>query len=1014
MGIPLRLLILEDRRSDEKLIVRELRDSGFDPEWTRVETEQEFRAQLSPDLDVILSDFSLPTFDALQALKLTREAGLETPFIVVSGSIGEHVAVDLMKQGATDYLLKDRLGRLGPAVQNALEQTRLREDKKKAEDARRSSEALFHKLVDNSLVGIQILQEGKYVFANSQIAEIFGYTPDELLALDSWEQVVAPDDLSMVKDQVTRRLSGEIPHHHYFFRGRRKDGTIVDIEIRSTRIEVQGQPAVLGMLVDITDLKRAELEMQRTADLLRAVAEWTPDAIFVKDRDGRYLLFNPAASRFVGRPVEQVLGKDDTALFDSASAETVMARDRHVMASGVTETDEEVLTAAGVTRVFLATKAPYHDERGNVMGVIGISRDITEKKRAEAERDHLLERLRLQIERLPLGCLLTDSEFKIVDWNPAAQRIFEYSKREVLGMGPPFEKFVPAGAWKADLTERIRSGDMSANSVSENLTKSGRVIICEWNNTPLFDADGQFIGMVSVAQDITERRDAEQRLRLRDRAIQAVTQGILITDPSLPDNPVIYVSPSFEQLTGYTTAEVVGRNCRFLQGAGTDPETVSRIRAAVRQGESCKVELLNYRKDGVPFWNELSISPVRDDEGRVTHFVGSQADVTARRKLEEQLRQVQKMEAVGRLAGGVAHDFNNLLTIINGYSELILDGLTKDDALTELVQQIQHAGERAAALTRQLLAFSRKQMLKPVVLDLNVLVHDMEKMVRRLISEDIQLVMDLHPDLSRIHADRGQVEQVLLNLILNARDAMPDGGSLSVETQNVILDATYAATHSDVLPGSHVALIVCDTGCGIDKAIQARIFEPFFTTKDADKGTGLGLSTVYGIVKQSNGHIDVYSEPGLGTTFKIYLPVYTDDVAHEAVEAQPAAIRNGTEHILLVEDEEGVRRLTAQILRSSGYRVIEAANGSDGLKLIAEGDHEIDLLITDVVMPVMGGRQLTESVREKLPGVKVLFVSGYTEDSIIRHGILSSEAEFLQKPFTAIALKTKVRELLDR
>lgn len=868
-------------------MLHELRHAGYDIDWTQVETEQDFVAQLDSPLDVILSDFSLPTFDALRALQLTRESGRDVPFIVVSGSIGEDDAVDLMKRGATDYLLKDRLGRLGGAVQNALDQTRLREEKRKAEEARRSSEALFHKLVDNSLVGIQILQDGKYAFANSRIAEIFGYTEQQLLQLDSWHRVVADDDLEMVKDQVRRRLSGETPHAHYVFRGRRQDGTIVELEIRSTRIEVHGRPAVLGMIVDITDLRRVEVEMQRTTDLLRAVAEWSPDAVFVKDHQGRYLLFNPAAARFVGRRVEDVLGQDDTALFDVESARTVMERDRHVMASGQTETEEEVLTAAGITRVFLATKAPYRDKRGNVIGVIGISRDISERKRAE------------------------------------------------------------------------------------------------------------------------------ETLRLRDRAIQAVTQGIVITDPAQANNPIIYVSPSFEELTGYSASEVVGQNCRFLQGAGTDPDAVAQIRQAVQQGEACKVELLNYRKDGTSFWNELSISPVRDEKGQVTHFVGSQADVTARRKLEEQLRQVQKMEAVGRLAGGVAHDFNNLLTIINGYSEVVLDSLEKNHPLADFVQQIQMAGERAASLTRQLLAFSRKQMLKPVVLDLNSLVRDMEKMSRRLISEDIQLVLELKPDLHRINADRGQMEQVVLNLILNARDAMPDGGSLVLETRNVELDANYVATHSEVIPGQHVSLSVCDTGCGMDKETQAHIFEPFFTTKEADKGTGLGLSTVYGIVKQSNGHIDVYSEPGLGTTFKIYFPAHlAEDIQHPP-EPVPVSIQRGTEGILLVEDEDGVRKLTAQILRSGGYRVVEAANGSDALKLIQQDQKQIHLVITDVVMPVMGGRQLMEQVRQFVPEVKVLFVSGYTEDAIVRHGILSSEADFLQKPFTAAALKSKVRELLD-
>lgn len=1015
MGTPLRVLILEDRPTDVQLILYELRLAGFEPDWSRVDAEEDFLIQLKSPIDIILSDFSMPSFDALRALRLLKERGLDIPFIVVSGSIGEDVAVDVMKQGATDYLLKDRLGRLGTAVQNALIQAQLREEKKAAEEARSSAESMFRKLVDNSLVGVQILQDGKYAFANSRIAEIFGYTVDELRSLNSWGEVVAESDREMVAGQVLRRLSGIDPYAHYVFKGLRKDHRIIEVEVRSNRIELHGRPAVLGMLIDITETKRAEAEIQRSTDLLRAIAEWTPDAVFVKDKDGRYLLFNPAAAKFVGRRVEEVIGRDDTELFDPEGARLVMDRDRAVMASGEIDTGEEVLTAAGVTRTFLATKAPYRDKQGNIIGVIGISRDITQRKQAEAERDYLLARMRLQFERMPLGGLLTDADFRIIDWNSAAERIFGYSKDEVLGMGPPFEKIVPQVWWPQEsaILQRIRCGDMAANSVNENVTKDGRVIICEWNNTPLLDAAGQFMGMFSIAQDITDRRDAERALQLRDRAIQAVTQGILISDPAQAGNPIIYVSPSFEKLTGYSPSEVIGRNCRFLQGPGTDPETVARVRRAIEEGQPCKVEILNYRKDGTSFWNELSISPVTDDQGRLTHFVGSQADVTSRRKLEEQLRQVQKMEAVGRLAGGVAHDFNNLLTIINGYSELMLDSLEAADPLVDYVEQIRRAGDRAADMTRQLLAFSRKQMQQPVVLDINTLIRDTEKMLNRLIGADIELVLDLKADLWKINADKGQMEQIIMNLILNARDAMPSGGSLVVTTNNIELDESYASMHSEAHVGKYVLLAVCDTGCGMDKETLARVFEPFFTTKEADKGTGLGLATVYGIVKQCNGHIDVYSEPGLGTTFKIYLPV---NGADESAAHQPQVVteaRRGSEVILLVEDEAGVRSLAAQILISNGYHVLEAGNGQEALDAIEQSTQEIQLIITDVVMPGMGGRQLVERIRNRLPDAKVLFMSGYTEDAIVRHGILSSEAEFLQKPFTAAALKTKVREILD-
>ncbi len=346
----------------------------------------------------------------------------------------------------------------------------------------------------------------------------------------------------------------------------------------------------------------------------------------------------------------------------------------------------------------------------------------------------------------------------------------------------------------------------------------------------------------------------------------------MITDPGQPDNPIVYASPGFERITGYGAEEVLGRNCRFLQGKDTDPVEVARLREAVRAGEPCTVELLNYRKDGTPFWNELSLSPVRDDGGRLTHFVGVQVDVTARRSLEEQFRQVQKMEAIGQLAGGVAHDFNNLLTIINGYSELLLQTLPAEDPSRALITEINKAGERSAGLTRQLLAFSRQQILAPRVLNLNEVVIDIEKMLRRLIGEDVQLDTVLDPRVWVVRADPGQVEQVLMNLAVNARDAMPGCGRLTIETRNIDLDETYARTHPDARAGPHVLLSVTDTGSGMSPEVQTRIFEPFFTTKGPGKGTGLGLPTVYGIIKQSGGHVAVTSVVGIGTTFKVYLP----------------------------------------------------------------------------------------------------------------------------------------------
>jgi two-component system cell cycle sensor histidine kinase/response regulator CckA len=398
----------------------------------------------------------------------------------------------------------------------------------------------------------------------------------------------------------------------------------------------------------------------------------------------------------------------------------------------------------------------------------------------------------------------------------------------------------------------------------------------------------------------------------------------------------------------------------------------------------------------------------------VIRIAGVAEDVTERRQLEMQLRQAQKMEAIGQLAGGVAHDFNNMLSVIFGHSELLALDLPPDEPRRESVTQICQAAERAAALTRQLLAFSRQQVLEPTVLDLNGLVTEAEKMLRRLIGEDMRLTTRLGPNLSRVRVDPGQMEQVIMNLAVNARDAMPQGGRLTIETREVELEPVYAQAHPGARSGRHVLLAVSDTGCGMSPEIQARVFEPFFTTKPVGQGTGLGLAVVHGIIKQSGGHITIDSAPGMGTTFNIYLPVVADEPWAKPAPSAPAKPVGGSETILLVEDEELMRAITARLLENLGYRVLEASGGKEALRLAEAGGLEkIDLLMSDVVMPGMSGRDLADRLRDCRPGLKVLFQSGYTGEVILRHGVLRTGVAFLQKPFRLDALAKKVRAVLE-
>ncbi|WP_162136290.1 ATP-binding protein [Zavarzinella formosa] len=513
-------------------------------------------------------------------------------------------------------------------------------------------------------------------------------------------------------------------------------------------------------------------------------------------------------------------------------------------------------------------------------------------------------------------------------------------------------------------------------------------------------------------RELTESRLLEEETNLQVRAFDALLQGVIITDPHKTGNPIIYANERFTSLTGYSREEILGKSIDFLHGKDTSPQTVAAIREALRTAKPCLVETLSHRKDGSNFWNSLSLAPITDS-GRHTHFVVVMTDISVFKKLEEQLRQAQKMDAVGHLAGGVAHDFNNLLTVINGCCELLHLGGDVSEEGKPLVDEIHKAGERAANLTQQLLAFSRKTVLQPKILCMNELVRNLVRMLQRLIGEDIQLTTDMPAEIGSVRVDAGQVEQVLMNLAVNARDAMPQGGNLSIETREVYLDEDFTRQTPQLRPGSYVRVSVRDTGHGMDKATMERLFEPFFTTKPVGKGTGLGMAMAYGIVEASKGHIEVSSKPGKGTTFRLYFPVCEDHSRSRFTPVKDES-RGGEETILVVEDEDGVRSLTVQSLLAKGYRVLQAANGAEALRVAAAHRGLIDLMVSDVVMPGMSGSDLRSRMLAEYPNLRVIFMSGYTNDAIVRNGVIQLECDFLPKPFTLSMLSRKVREVLDR
>ena len=636
-------------------------------------------------------------------------------------------------------------------------------------------------------------------------------------------------------------------------------------------------------------------------------------------------------------------------------------------------------------------------------------------------REEVNERRARQVDLRRLAAIVESSDDAIVaitlngiitDWNPGAERMLGYKQSEMIGQ--PISRIIPPdrlGEPSLSL-QRLIGGDQVVRHETVRLSKDGRQIHVSITISPLRDMQGKVIGDSAIIRDISERKMMEDALRRSEAGFRSLVHnapyGILRTKP---DGRIVQANPAMVRMLGYAS-ELETLSLNMARDVYRRPEERAAATAwSTKQDSVHGVELEWRRKDGSMFAVRCDTHVVMDADGYLEFLETFVEDVTERREMELQLRQGQKMEAVGRLAGGIAHDFNNLLGVISGYAELVSEQIDPGSELHNSVQQIRKAAERASSLTRQLLAFSRQQVLETKVLNLNIIVEDMVKMLPRLLGEDVELQASLDQALGAVKADQGQIEQVLMNLAVNARDAMPGGGKLEISTRHVSFDSELAQKHPSMTPGEYVLLSVIDTGTGMDKQTQTHIFEPFFTTKERGRGTGLGLAMVYGFVKQIGGYVWVESEPGVGSTFAIYLPAASEEVSQNSPCAVITASGRGAGTVLLVEDEESLRTLTRSILEQGGYSVLEACNGTEAVEIARENSGPIHLLLTDMVMPGMNGRAVAEKVGQLYPGIRVAYMSGYTGFNTRENASLN--AVVIAKPFTRNILLQKLSEALE-
>ena len=1037
MNLPFRILSLQGNPDDVLRVGDLLERDGITASVTSVVWPSEFSAALKDGTwDLIISDYRLPEFTGLQALRIVRGKSPTLPFILTADAADEASVIECLKAGATDYILKQNPLRLPSAVRRAIDEAAEHVKRQEAEDDLRRREQQYRLLFQGNPNPMWVfdLERLEILEVNESAVHHYGYTRDEFLRMTL-------SDLRVPESGQRNQGTGDAQAPGLVWKHRRKDGVVMDMEVVWSPLAFAGRLAALTMAVDVTVRRRIAQNNRIFAKLSHQLSEVTTAG---------------ESARFICEAADELFRWDDFALeFFSVESDTVMLLLNFTTIEGrkveLPAVPRPEATSALVRRAVLDGKALLEptdptDKPGMTMAapirqtdqIIGViliqnrlpgiysQRDLDtlqnlanqcggalQRVRAEEELLQSQRRFRDLFENSPDAIFVEDLAGKILDVNLGACRLHGLSRAQLVGKNA-IDDLVPAASQEVARNnfQRLSSGEISWVE-SESVGADGQVIPVEIRVVRV-DYEGRPALLFHI-RDITMRRAAEMALRSSETLFRSVWENSV-------DGMRLMNRDGFIVAVNKAYCELVGLSPEFLEGqmftVAYAPEMdFDRLMQTHRERFSKGVvEVKRERElrlhDGRKVMYEITDTLVAS-RGQATLLLSLFRDITGRKQLEEQLRQSQKMEAIGQLTGGIAHDFNNILTIILGHATLLT--LAPLDAKSQVsAQQVKQAAERAAGLTRQLLAFGRKQIFSPRPLDLNRVISRMSDMVGRLLGEDIALQLNFSDESAIIKADVSMVEQIILNLSVNSRDAMPRGGRLAISTRVTDLDVQQARQFMDAVPGRYVCLSHQDSGCGISPENIGRIFEPFFTTKELGKGTGLGLATVFGIVKQHHGWIQLESEPGLGSTFHVYLP------ASEAMPAEPEKndtqfrTRGGSEVILVVEDEHDLRDIVVRTLTRQGYRVFQAGDGQSALEVWQQHREEIDLLFTDVIMPGgINGRELAEKLCAEKPSLKVIYSSGYAADALGKDFQLKSEVNYLQKPYLPQVLARIVRRCLD-